>query len=109
MIIIITTISLILTVWFRSDAWLEYTRIFKLDFLSKYRTYDAALIKDPLLEYHDFLRKYYNCFFIRLITCPVCFATWLGLIFGYFTYISFFPIYTIMGLIIYLIIDRLLG
>lgn len=105
---IIFYIALILLIWFRTNAWVEYTRLFKLNFLSKYKEYESATIKEPLLEYHTFLNRYYNSFLTRLLTCPICFSTWLGIIFGYFTYLPFFPIYTILGLILYLIIDKLI-
>lgn len=96
-------------IWFRSDAWLEYTRLLKLNFLSKYKEFDTANITEPGIEYHTFLRRYYNGFFIRLITCPVCFSTWLGILFGYLTIWTLVPYYVIGGLFVYLIIDRLIG
>ncbi len=98
-----------MVIWFRSDAWLEYTRLFRLNFLSKYKEFDIANSKEPGIEYHAFLRRYYNCFFIRLITCPVCFSTWLGILFGYLTLWELIPFYIIGGLVLYLIIDKLIG
>lgn len=109
MILVITLIGLILTLWFRSNAWLEYTKLLGCNFLSKYKEYEAEVSKYPLLEYHDFLKQNYNCFLIRLITCPVCLSTWLGLLFGFVTHIYLFPVYSIFGLILYLIINKLLG
>lgn len=109
MINIIFLIALILVIWFRSDAWLEYTKLLHLNYISKYKEYNEVLKRDSLLEYHTFLRRYYNCFLIRLITCPVCFSIWLGIIFGILTYLSMIPIYSIGGLTIYLLIDKLIG
>lgn len=105
---IVCIIALILTVWFRSNAWLEYTRLFRLNFLSKYKEYDQAFLENPLLDYHTFLRKKYDNFFIRLIICPVCLSVWLGIVFGILTNIILFPIYSILGLILYLSINQLL-
>lgn len=106
---IILFITLVLLIWFRTNAWLEYTRLFRLNFLSKYKEFDAAASQELGLEYHTFLMRHYNCFFIRLITCPICFSTWLGIIFGYLTVWGLVPLYVIGGLIIYLIIDKLIG
>lgn len=108
MLDIICSISLILTIWFRSNAWIEYTRLLKLNCLSKYKEYDAAFRKDPTLEYHTFLKVYYSGFIIRLITCPICCSVWLGLLFGVFTHIILFPIYSILGLLLFLSINKLL-
>lgn len=105
---IILLISLILIIWFKTNAWLEYTELFNLNFISKYKEYNKLLIREPLLEYHIFLLRYYNNFIIRLITCPICFSTWIGILFGCFTKIILFPTYAIGGLFIYLIISKLL-
>ena len=107
--IIILLIAFILLIWFRTDAWVEYTRLLHLNFLSKYKEYDIACTKELGLEYHTFLRRYYNCFFVRLITCPICLSTWIGIIFGCYTSWILVPTYIIGGLIIYLIIDKLIG
>jgi len=108
-LIIICTIAVILLVWFRTDAFLEYTRMFRLNFLSDYKGFAAKYHDDVSLTYLAFLRQYHDCFFIRLITCPVCLTVWLGLIFGLLSWIVLIPIYIIFGLMLYLIIDRLLG
>lgn len=106
---IICLVALNLLVWFRTDAWLEYTRLFRLNFLSYYKDYDAKQNEDATLTYIQYLRMYHNCFAVRLITCPTCFAIWWGLGFGILTCIGMAPIYTIGGLIVFLTIDRLLG
>lgn len=101
-------IALILLIWFRTDAWLEYCRLFKLDRISYYTDYDKKHKEDLTLTYLLYLRMYHNRFFIRLITCPICLSVWLGIILSIFINIYLFPIYTIGGLIIYLIINKLL-
>ena len=106
---IICLIALILVIWFRTDAFLEYTRLFHLNFLSHYKDYDAKLKEDIMLTYIQYLRQYHNCFFTRLITCPICHSVWWGLIFGIITSPFLIPFYALCGLIIFLIIDKLLG
>lgn len=107
--IIICLIALILVVWFRTEAWIEYTRLFHLNFLSHYKDFEAKKQEDVMLTYIQYLVQYHDCFFTRLITCPICQAVWWGIIFGLVTIPIIIPVYIIGGLLLFLIIDRLLG
>jgi len=106
---IICIIAINLLIWFRTDAWIEYTRLFHLDFLSHYKDFDEKYKNDVSLTYLFYLRRYHNSFWTRLITCPVCVAIWMGIFFGIVTFAYLIPIYIIGGLLIFTIIDRLLG
>ena len=107
--IISSLIAVILLVWFRTDAFLEYTRLFRADCLSHYKDFDVKLKEDIMLTYIQYLRQYHNCFFNRLITCPICQAVWWALIFGIITSPFLIPVYALWGLILFLIVDKLLG
>ena len=117
-------ISLILLVWFRTDAWVEYCRLFGWDAISFYRDFDIQRQSDITLTYHIYLRRYHDCFFVRLITCPICLSIWLGLfatgiltavglvflgILSALTIAINFPLIVIFSIAIYAGIDRLLG
>ena len=103
-------IALFLLIFFRTNAWLEYCRMFHLNFPSFYKDFDEKYKKDFSLTYIDYLRRYHNCFFVRLITCPICFSVWLGILLGIITTsIILIPLYSVGGLLTYVIIDRLLG
>jgi hypothetical protein len=102
-------ISLILLIFFRTDAFLEYTHLFHLNFISHYKDFDAKRKEDIMLTYIQYLRRYHDCFFIRLITCPICQAVWWGILFGIITSLTLIPIYIVFGLMLFVIIDRLLG
>lgn len=102
-------IALILLVFFRTDGFLEYTRILHLDWLSHYKEFDAKYKEDVSLTYLLFLRRDHNCFFVRLITCPICFAVWLGIILLIFTHLIFIPVCIVGGLLLFTVIDKLLG
>ncbi len=106
---VICLIASILLIWFRTDAWLEYTKLFRMNFLSDYKGYERAKTEDVMLTYNNYLRQYHDCFFVRLITCPICLAVWWGLIFGVLTNFGMFPIYIIGGLLLFLVTDKLLG
>ena|SRR5271157_656931 len=103
-------IATILVLWFRSEAYVEYCRLFHLNFLSFYKDYDEKRHNDVSLTYFGYLRQYHNCFFVRLITCPVCTGIWLALSLTLLTldWITF-PTAFIGGLVLFGIVDRLLG
>lgn len=111
MLLIISTISLLLLIWFRSDAWVEYCRLFRFDSISFYKDFDEKKHQDVSLTYHIYLRRYHNCFFIRMITCPICFGVWFGILACLYQLIAVvhIPLVVLASLFIYGLIDRLLG
>lgn len=133
MMLFIAIIVLILLVWFRTEAWIEYCRLFRANFLSFYKDFDAKQYQDVSLTYHGYLRRYHNCFFTRLITCPVCLTIWLVLTgifikFAFFVLLGMalhtgivgvllvlleiaceFPPVVVGSLIVFGVVDRLLG
>ena len=111
MIILIgsSIIALILLIWFRTDAWLEYTRLFRLNCISHFKDFDAKYKEDVSLKYLHYLRMYHNGFFVRLVTCPICLSVWIGIVISISTSIFLLPVYVIGGLLLFTIIDRLLG
>lgn len=104
----ISFISLILILWFCTDVWLEYTRLLKLNFLSAYKRYDEEYKKDVSLTYLHFLRQHYDCFLIRMITCPICLSVWLGIISGICIPVLYIPICILSSLFIFLAFEKLL-
>lgn len=105
-----SVIAMILLIWFRTDAFLEYCKVFHLDKISFYKHYESIKKhEDMRMTYHQYLLTYHNNFFTRLITCPVCMAFWVA---GFYALLSLkacaLPVAMIGGLILYLIIDKLL-
>jgi len=73
----------ILYIWFDTDAFPEWASLFRLKFL-KYQDYEetrrSPLGKSLIKTYTDFLLfKYSSSFFIKLITCPICFSAWVNI------------------------------
>lgn len=103
-------VSIILLVWFKTEAWYEYTKFLDLGFLSKSDEYEKEKYNDFTITYIQFLRKnYHDNFLIRLITCPICFSLWVSLIISILTFSLFgFPFIMITGLSIYGLLCRLL-
>lgn len=134
MLFIISIIALVLLIWFRTEAWLEYCRLLGFDAISFYDDFSIKQKNDALLTYHIYLRRYHNCFFVRLITCPICLGTWVtaillflramcillllatahhltiaAIIIVLFNSIKLFPLILLVGLSVYGIVDRLLS
>lgn len=110
MILAIAFISLFLLIWFRTEAFVEYCRLFRLDAISHYKDYYEKRKNDVSLDYHGYLRQYQNSFKNRLITCPICVSVWLSLFIsplcGSF---CCFPIVCLLSLIVFGIVSRLLN
>jgi hypothetical protein len=101
-------VAMILLIWFRTEAFIEYCRVFKLE--KFYKEYDEKKKEDARLTYHGYLLQYHNNFFTRLITCPICSSVWVAGFLALFTLKAYtLPPAMIGGLILYFIIDRLLG
>ena len=80
LMLIISINVLCLILFFNTDAFVEYARILRLNRLFKIDKFDDAYKNDFELTYHQYLRINHNCFFVRLITCPICLSFWLCLI-----------------------------
>jgi hypothetical protein len=100
--------TLILLIWFRTDAWIEYCKIFNVNYICKYKEYEEQKKEDLSLSYHKFLlRNYYHLFFIRLITCPICFSVWVSFILSLIFWLPlYFPIISIFGLLLYGLLNK---
>lgn len=97
-------VALFLTVWLKTDAFVEYMSLLKLD---KYFHIKDYLDVSGDQSYPQFLVEYYNSFFTRLISCPICLSVWLGFIISLCTSILVFPIIAFFGLSLHLLVSKL--
>ena len=103
-------IATILLVWFKSDAVVEYGKLFSLSRWLKLKEYEEKRLSESFeLSYPLFLRITHEGFIFKLITCPICLAFWLAVIASLFIIPHFLPIVYILSLFIYGIIIRLLN
>ena len=97
-------IALILLAWFKTEAFVEYGRFLRFPW-AKLEDYQMVRTADPSLKYLKFLSEYFDCFFVRLITCPICSGVWLGLLIGLLLVPSAglmaIPSVTYLGLLLY--------
>lgn len=109
MIHFIFLITLFLLIWFKSDAFIEYCKLFRLTTVFKigdWETFKNTI--DISTTYHTYLRLKYPNFFVKLITCPSCLCVWLTLPSCFIYGILYFPMICIMSLSMYYLINKLM-
>ena len=95
-------VSVILLVWFKSDALAEYLEVLGLDIAFGVREYRKASSEVSYhMRYTDFILLKYNSFFIRLITCPLCLSIWISVIISAARGLELFPFLVVIPLTIY--------
>jgi hypothetical protein len=102
-------VALLLLVWFETDAFNEYCKLFKLTNFFYLDEFNATLKEGSTLSYPDFLREFYNSFFTRLISCPICLSVWLGGLCSLFVGLFSIGVITLLGLIIYKLVAKLIS
>jgi hypothetical protein len=109
MIIQIFYVVFLLYMWFDTDGFIEYSKLFRLDRRFKINMWMEYREINPKMNYLSYLRLKHSNFFTRLISCKQCLCFWLVLlfcmIFGNFVY---FPIIYMMSYLIYNLICKLI-
>ena len=73
-------VSLVMIVWLKTEAFYEYCKLFgfkKVFYIEEYSIFAEAT---PEMGYIEYLQIEYDCFFVRLISCPICLGIWLNII-----------------------------
>ncbi len=93
---------MLLMVWFKSEAFVEYAKLLRVQNFFFIPLYERDREKDPSLSYLDYLAINHDNFFVKLITCPLCLAFWISiLICLHFDNLIFLPVVYIFGLTSY--------
>lgn len=119
MLFLSSLLTLILLIWFKSEAILEYGSLLGLKKFLKYDEFYSEKINylPNNLSYPLFLKlKYGHSFFIRMISCVLCSTTILSLfssiissiLFNNIMILTTFPIICIIILLLYGVIVNLL-
>jgi len=72
----------ILIVWFNTDSFVQYIRLFRLSRFTYIKEYEQELFENPDLSYLDFAYFKEPSFFNKLISCPYCFSFWISSVTG---------------------------
>ena len=109
-IFLIALIALLMLVWFNSDAFVEYAKAVGGARFFGVTDYENMLTERASLDYHGYLLEFKDSFFIRLITCPLCFSVWASVILTFATTDSLWlmPICNVLALILYKVTSNLL-
>jgi|APGre2960657505_1045072.scaffolds.fasta_scaffold55523_2 hypothetical protein len=107
-ILIISAIVSILIIWFDTDAFVEYAKLYgvrSLFFIDFYEGERAA--SGGALDYPSFLRIKFNNFFTRLISCQLCSGLWISAVLALsIDKFSFCLFYYVSSTVIYLFIKK---
>jgi hypothetical protein len=92
--------ALVLLVWFRTNAAVEYLELLCLGgcFLRDFKEKSSR----EGLDFKEYILLYKNCFFVRLLCCPICLGVWINifLCLGFENFEKYF-VYTVVSLILY--------
>jgi len=94
----------ILIIWFNTEAFVEYAKYIPiLRDIFLINKYINSKLTIQNLKYLDFLVMEKNCFFTRLISCPICVNTWTNIFLAFFLTnpLYFFVNFTISTVIYY--------
>ena len=102
-------VFLILLVWFQTEAFYEYCRLFRFKKLFKIEDYSNVSEISGGSSYIEFLNINHDSFFTRLISCPVCLGFWLNVIYSFSFYdFSFFFVKMWFTFLLYFVIVLLM-
>lgn len=74
-------IAIILLVWFKSNAFIDYGQLLGLKHFLKIKEYEIAKLEHNLnLPYPTFLKIKFPNFIFKIIGCRLCLSIWLSII-----------------------------
>ena len=85
---IASVIAVVLLVWFKSEAFIEYSRLFGLSKIIKYQEFLDAKLDNFAISYPLFLKLKYPNFFFKLIGCRICLSIWMSAIISAFQWMG---------------------
>ena len=112
-------IAVAMLVWFKSDAFIEYAKLFRLCRFLRLDDYNSEKFNNPYMTYPMFLktscgRNKWKKFLFNLIGCRLCSNIWMSMIGGFFisssfvAFIGYASVLSIISLFIYGNIAKLL-
>ena len=97
-------IAFVLIVWLKTEAFVEYARVFGLSKLLEVDKFDDRTMYE--LTYPAFLLVNHNNFLTSLISCPICLGLWLNIfVCLFFKDFSFFFVKVILSVLLYFIVS----
>jgi len=107
MIVQIFWVIFLLFIWFKTDAFIQYSKLFRINKISKIDSWELYRLSNTRIAYLEYLSIKHRNFFTKLISCKPCLTFWLVLITCFiFNTIYLFPIIYIISYIVYKIIEK---
>jgi hypothetical protein len=101
-------INFILFIWFETDGFIEYAKLFRLGKIfkiDKFEVYKKDM--DPRISFLDYIRQKHNSFISRLFTCTPCLNFWIVLIISLvYGSILIYPILYVTSYVIYKLLKK---
>ncbi len=101
--------SFLLLVWLNTNAFVEYITLLRYRNLFKLEEYEKLRDEGYPDNYISFLREYYKDYFwVRLLSCPICVSTWIGIL--YSLCFGIYPGFAVapLTLFFYLVFNRIM-
>lgn len=106
MLIQIFWIVFVLFIWFNTDAFIQYSKLIKLDKKFKISDWESYRLLSKI-SYQEYLALKHRNFFTKLVSCKPCLAFWISLIvLIIFSSLYYFPLIYILSYILYKLIDK---
>lgn len=99
----------LLFIWFNTDAFISYSKLFRLSKLFKINSWEEYRMINPKMNYLNYIRNKHTNFFTKLVTCKPCLTFWFVLVSCYFfVNLFYFPMIYMLSYSIYTLLCKLL-
>ena len=101
-------VNFILFIWFETDGFIEYSKLFRLHKLFKVDRFEVYKKEsNPNISYHSYLRQKHKSFISKMVTCVPCLNFWIVLITCLvFKSLIIYPILYLVSYVIYKILKK---
>lgn len=107
MILEIFWIVFILFIWFNTDAFIQYSKLFGFSHIFKINDWESYRTSNPKIGYLEYVSLKHRNFFTKLISCKPCFNFWITLIICIlFNSLILYPIIYMLSYILFKIIEK---
>jgi hypothetical protein len=98
--------TFVLLIWFKTHAFIEYFKYIPLT-NKIIKSYQESIKAGLNIDFINFLSLNYDCFLVRLLTCPFCLNFWISIVTSFFVGYKFFALIYISSMIYYKIVNIL--
>lgn len=101
------TAIFVMTIWFKTEAFVEYISLLKLDKLFKVKEFIEYKKVNSDIDYPTFLLIKHKNFLTKLISCPFCLNFWIVLAMCViFNTIFYLPVIYVLSINVYILLER---